>query len=241
MDQHFRVADMIVLCPGCHDMATRGAFAEAEEREMQTSPCNLDRGYASGLLVMHQRFAAIRCGRGLLVGDGLTISIDDAQLLSIEVSADRRLELSIDLCTPEGEQVALIHRNEWLSGDAAQWDIVAEYRKLKLWSAKYRITLEVDATRVPVSVRADLRHHDHSVLLRPSGIFWGRGARPQTFIKDIGLVGISLAVDTQAETMRMIPYEGEGILIGDLTGPNPLDDCLRAWHKLKHQGDGLRL
>ena len=39
-DQHFRVADMMVLCPNHHDQATKGAMPEPQQRLLKVNPYN---------------------------------------------------------------------------------------------------------------------------------------------------------------------------------------------------------
>ena len=46
-EQHFRVDDMMILCPNCHSMATDGALTIEEQRAIQSNLFNISRGYAS--------------------------------------------------------------------------------------------------------------------------------------------------------------------------------------------------
>src|SRR4051794_9612932 len=62
VEEHYRIEDMMLLCPVCHDAASKGALDEATQRELQGNPFNVRRGFASGMLLINQRYCAVRCG-----------------------------------------------------------------------------------------------------------------------------------------------------------------------------------
>ena len=88
IEEHFRVEDMMALCPYCNDAATKGALNEAAQRRYQAEPHNVRTGHSSGALFVNQSYVAVAFGGALLVGDGARITIDDVELLKLGVSPD---------------------------------------------------------------------------------------------------------------------------------------------------------
>ena len=81
-DQHYRSEDMMVLCPLHHDQATKGAMPEAEQRVLKTTPFNIERGHARGLLEVKQDYCAADLGSITMVGEGVFLSINRESVLS---------------------------------------------------------------------------------------------------------------------------------------------------------------
>jgi hypothetical protein len=61
-EQHFRVEDMVALCPNHHDLANAGAINEDEQRSLKIEPYNCVNGYAGGQLAVDQRDTHVTLG-----------------------------------------------------------------------------------------------------------------------------------------------------------------------------------
>ena len=144
--EHFDPDDMMILCPNCHDAATKGALSEESQKQAQSDPYNRRRGYASGALMVGQKYCAIACGGTLLVGDGMAIRMDGLELLRLSAGADGDLQVSLELRDQDGTVLAVVERNEWISGDPDLWDMRSDHDRLKLWTASRAIVLEINGS-----------------------------------------------------------------------------------------------
>lgn len=233
IENHFRVKDMMILCPTCHDAATKGALTEIQQRRIQKAPHNVEKGYASGDLLVGQRYVAVAFGGTLLVGDGSRISVDGVDLLKLSVSNDGELELSVELRDPSGKVLAVIDHNEWISGDPSLWDMTSDHDRLKIWSASRRIALDLDARATPVKLRADLWHKGQLIRLNASGISWDGEIINGGGISDLGLVGMSLELQTEPTGLNIVPYLGQGMLVSEPDAVIRLTKSVNAWQKIK--------
>jgi hypothetical protein len=228
----------MVLCPYCHDAATKGALSEAQQRVIQTDPFNLRQGFASGALLVNQPYVAVACGGTLLVGDGTAITVNGVDLLRLTTSDYGELQLSVNLIDDQGATIALIERNEWLSGDPLVWDMTSDHDRLKIWSASRKIALQIDARATPVYLRADLWHAGQLVRLNSAGISWDGTALSEGGISDLALVGMSLDLDTRARSLQMRPYLGNAMLVSEADPVKRLSKAVNAWRKLVGDAGG---
>lgn len=223
----------MILCPTCHDAATKGALTEIQQRKIQKTPHNIEKGYASGDLLIGQSYVAVAFGETLLVGDGSRISVNDVDLLKLTVSKDGELELSVELRDPSGKVLAVIAHNEWVSGDPSLWDMTSDHDRLKIWSASRHIELDIDARATPVKLRADLWHEGHLIRLNASGISWGEENTNGGGISNLGLVGMSLELQTKPKKISIVPYLGQGFIVSEPDALTRLTKSVNAWQKLK--------
>jgi trigger factor len=215
-EPHFRVEDMMILCPNCHSMATDGALTIDEQRAIQQEPYNLRRGYASGAMKVNQPYCAVAAGGVLLVGNGPLITADEFPLLTLEAGHGGEMLLSINLMDEHDHALALIEQNEWVSGDASIWDMESGHQKLTIRQAYRRISLDINAKNEPVRLRAELWRKGRLIGLNQTGVTVDahRLERPGG-IGDLGLVDISLNLDLISGNLRLIPYVETGCLVSE--------------------------
>ncbi len=72
---------MMVLCPGCHDMATKGALSVERQRKFKSLPHNVKKGYASGLLHVLHPYPAFAFGSNVVITEGPILSVRGAPVL----------------------------------------------------------------------------------------------------------------------------------------------------------------
>lgn len=172
-DQHFRTEDMMVLCPNCHDMATRGGLSVDDQRRFKSRPHNVRKGYAAGIMSVPWNVPVLNLGGTLFVNDGTMLAFKGKPVLSAGLNEAGGLELSLDLEDRHGRTIAVIERNEWVSGDASVWDLECGYRWLRIRARKRRVLLEVDARSFPVRVRANLWREGKQIFVGPNGLAFG--------------------------------------------------------------------
>lgn len=176
-DPHYRPGDMMILCPNCHDKATQGVMKEDEQRRLKGRPSNIEHGHAAGQLVIDSERPEINIGNSVgMIGAGPLIEVDGEPLLSLALSPDNSLLLSVSLYDEDDELVARVAENEWETEDPLPWDLAFKYRHLTIRSAPRKITLAIDARQDPITLRGKLWRHGMPVDLGADGIGLPRGS-----------------------------------------------------------------
>lgn len=189
-DHHFRPDDMMVLCPYCHGEVGYGLLDEDEQRRHKANPYNIVHGLAQGPLALQQRTLAIALGTTEFVGDGTFIRVDNHPLLSLSLSGDGRLQVSVELNDHDGNLLALIDKNEWITGDPHPWDVEYGGRWLIIRRRQGEISLHVDARPSVVSVRGSLWYKRQHFVINEAGIrFNDTAMQPEQ--RNIGGVGVA--------------------------------------------------
>jgi hypothetical protein len=190
-DQHYRVEDMMVLCPNHHDMATKSALPVEAQRKHKASPKNIIDKRARGRLEVYQDYCAMKLGSITVVNEGSFLRIDGEDVLSCYVS-EKRLEISLKLYNENDDLLVEIGKNEWVSGDPLPWDIVSEYRRLTIRERAGQISLSLDVTTTPPELRAQFWRHGRRIACDPVQI---RIGNPETvFLRDLAFVGGPISV-----------------------------------------------
>jgi hypothetical protein len=181
VEPHNRPEDMMALCPTCHAMATAGALPEAEQRALKATPVNIARGRAEGFLKLDQAECAVMIGAMRMGGNVQLLRVDGEGLLAILLDDDGQFYISVTVYDEDDNLLLLIDRNDWVTGDAAVWDIEYGFRHLTLRRAHGDIVLSIDARQDPVRLRANLWKHGNNIQLGPPGeqdvIVTGMGRR----------------------------------------------------------------
>lgn len=206
-------SDIMLLCPIHHHEATVGAMLEEEQRFFKTHPYNIERGFVEGKLKINQNTPVVAIGTNQFVGDGNFILVDQENLLSIEVE-NGRLELSMQLYDRNDNLLALIKRNEWVSGDPLPWDLESQFQWLKIRRKLRDIALEIDARKFPIEIRADMWRNGQNFQLNPSQILFN-GVVKNAGLINLCLVALQLVADTSNQTfsIRPDPRFGKGHLV----------------------------
>ncbi|MFB7085522.1 hypothetical protein [Streptomyces sp. NPDC056296] len=223
-------------------MATKGVFSDAQQREMQDAPFNIRKGLAGGMLHTRQNYCAVLAGGVLLVGEGPVIIADGEPLLTLSPDEGGHIKISMTLRDKDGNLIALIEDNEWLSGDTTVWDMESDHQKLVVRSAANHVALNLNMKGEPAHLRAKFWHGGYLVDLRGIGIrINGRNAGQQ--ISDLAFAGMALDLDTEIPRVRLVPQLKRALTI---SGPDPLDrlkKTVEAWQRLKgeeHDSAGQR-
>ena len=231
--EHFRPEDMMVLCPNHHDMATKGAFPESEQRRYKAAPFNLKRGYANGILAIEQSYCAFDFGSVQMVSDRAFFSVDGELLLGVRVDAEGRLGLSLTLYDDADALLVLIDDDEWISGDPAVWDLEADWQRLTLRRSLRDIRLRLDASRFPMRLKARLRKNGALIDITPRGVFLDDGTRDiASSLQELCLVNMGIHIDTASGEIRL-GEEREGVIVSDPDHLSRLARGTQAFAKLR--------
>src|SRR5262249_32200160 len=115
-EPHFRPEDMMVLCPNCHQQASRGAMTAEETRRHKGQPYNRLHCHTGGMLTADHGLCAVEAGRIVLIAQGDLIRVDGEPLLGISRGPQGGLEFSLALYDQDDQLLVRIERNEWVAG-----------------------------------------------------------------------------------------------------------------------------
>jgi hypothetical protein len=235
-DDPYPPTEMMLLCPIHHDQATKGALPESEQWELKRHPHNITHGLAGGQLTVNQPYCAVAIGQSLMVGDMAFVVANGEPLLSLSSAQDNgQLELAVTLYDESDALLALIDRNEWVTGDPFPWDIESDFQYLRIRRKLGDISLEIDARRDPVRLRADLWRGGHRIRLSPRGIQIDGENVTGVGIQNLGLVamGIDLHTDEGRVTLSPDARFGSGVLVSQPTFTDRLVESVAAFNRLK--------
>ncbi|MFG3380886.1 hypothetical protein [Streptomyces sp. NPDC047999] len=232
-DQHFRVEDMMLLCPLCHDMATKGVFSDAQQREIQRAPFNVRKGLTGGMLYTRQNYCAVLAGGVLLVGEGPVIIADGEPLLTLSPDEGGHVRISATLRDEYGSLIALIEDNEWLSGDSTVWDMESDHQKLVIRSAANHVALNLNMKGEPAHLRAKFWHAGYMVDLRGIGIRINGMNAGLKVSKGLAFAGIALDLDTAIPRIQLAPQLKSALLVSDPDPRKRLRKAVEAWQRIK--------
>ena len=230
-DHHFRVDDMMLLCPLHHDQATKGALTEKQQRQAKANPRNIADGLATGRLTVNQGYLAVAVGTVLMVGDGPLIAVDGETLVQTTLGTDSNLLLSVRLFDSEDQLVAEVDANEWITGNPLPWDMESDYQVLRLRSAPYRISLDINAKGEPISLRGDLWRGQTRIRLSRTSIEIGNEEGPAMGISHLGLVGAG--IDASTTHRHIQPLGDAAMLVSDPDPTRRLVKSVRALSRLR--------
>jgi hypothetical protein len=225
----------MVLCPLCHDQATKGAMPEAEQRRLKASPWNIRHQMTKGLLSVRQNYCAVGFGAVTWVGEGVCLRIDGDDMLGF-VLDDGNLALSLRLFSQTGDLLVEIVRNEWIAGDPLPWDIEADWQKLTIRERARDISLSLNAKAIPLELRAQFWHNGKYIECSTAGVSISVGpTKGKVELKELSVFGGPLEIHT---TQNISVAYGGGLI----AWANPRERLWKAkeaWLKLKRAREAI--
>jgi hypothetical protein len=204
-EPHFRPDDMMILCPNCHDMATKGALSESRQRKFKGYPFNRKHGYVRGIVHIDEVPGTVLLSDTSLVDEGCFVSVGQKCLVSIEIGADGELALSLSLYDKGDNLLVEVERSEWTAGDPSIWDLESDHQFLKLRSKPHDILLEIDARKNPLRVRAQLWYSGTSINCKPSRMILNTPGVKNVVISGGEMSGHRVAVSADGRASGIIP------------------------------------
>jgi hypothetical protein len=232
-EPHFRVADMMVLCPLHHDQATKKAMPEDEQRKFKARPRNIVAGLAKGLLAVRQDYCAADFGSITVVGDGTFLRIGGEDIVGFHLE-DGNIQISLRLYSESDELLLRIDRNEWLSGDPLPWDIDADWQILTLRERARRVTLSLKAKAVPLEVTGSFYRYGQRVSISNGGIQVGNKSA-SAGLHELALVGMALEVQATGTGFGVKPTSNDpfGMIVSWPNRRERLWKAKDAWKKIE--------
>jgi hypothetical protein len=206
---------------------------------MKRNPYNVTHGLAGGQLTINQNYCAVAIGQSLMVGETAFVVADGERLLSLSADPESgQLELSLTLYDDADGLLALIERNEWVSGDPFPWDIESDFQRLRIRRKLGDISLEIDARREPVRLRADIWRGGHRIRLSPREIRIDTDTVSGVTIAYLGLVAMGIELRTRDGQVEFShdPRDGNGCLVSGPPLIERLTESIAAWNRIKGGG-----
>lgn len=204
-EHHFRAADMMILCPNCHDMATKGALKEQKQRHFKALSFNRKRGYSKGKLWVSESAGTVLLSGTSLIGEGCFVSVGPKCLVKLDVGPEGSLELSLSLFDKADNLFVDVERNEWKAGDPSLWDLESDYQFLKLRSKPNDVLLEIDARKDALRIRAQLWYQGTKIDCKPSRIIANAPSVKNMTIQGGTMSGYKFAVSADGRASGIVP------------------------------------
>jgi hypothetical protein len=221
--------EIMLLCPICHHEATVGAMTKDEQVFHKKNPKNIKDGFVEGKLKINQSTPATTLGNNQFIGTGNFLLVDGESLLSIEI-VENRLEISLKLYDMGDNLVAKIINDEWVSGDPLPWDLESSFQWLRIRRKLNDISLDIDARKYPLEIKADLWRKGQNFQLRPDKLLFN-GVVTQSGFVNLCLVAMSLQANTSTKSFSMVPDPryGNGALVSNSNISERVKQGLEAW------------
>ena len=162
-DPHFRHEDMMILCPfphhyECHDYRESPTLSIEQQRAYKKNPHNIQKGFIEGLLKF--RGNQVKVGYSLLtVKKGINLSIinyNQNSVFELSIGENNNLEISGIFYDKEGNLLATLEKNNFISKEPFPWDIEFKRQWFKIKLKPRDIFLEIDAHKSPIEVKANV-------------------------------------------------------------------------------------
>lgn len=227
-------AEMMVLCPNHHHEATVGALTVEEQRGWKQNPTNVANGSVEGLLKARDSVIAVGLGSCEFVGPGFKLVVDGKPLLALERSEADLLQLSLELYDAEDNLLLTIVNNEWIAGDPLPWDFEFGHRWLTLRRKARDVAIQIDARKTPTLLSGEMWCKGQQFLFDQRQLTFDGVVQDIGFL-EMGLVGMSIQVDTTTKMVSLVPDPkyGEGKIISWPDRAERVQKCIHALAELE--------
>jgi hypothetical protein len=195
-------ADIMLLCPICHQEATVKAMTLEEQKLFKKNPLNLKEGFVEGKLKINQAEPIVILGSTTFVGNGKIICINEEALISLDINKQELL-LSLRLYDRKDKLVVEIRENEWIVGDPLPWDFVSGFQTLTIRRKLGDISLDIDARKVPIKLCADIWRTGQNYRVSPSEISIN-GDILRADIQGGKMEGMCLNIDSKRKSLTIM-------------------------------------
>ncbi len=195
----------MLLCPTCHDMATKGALKEPRQRHFKEHPFNRKRGYSKGKLWVNAPTGTVLLSSTSLIGGGCFVSVGSECLVKLDVGPEGSIELSLVIYDKSDSLLVVVDHNEWKAGDPSVWDLESDYQFLKIRSKRYDVLLEINAQKEPLRIRAQLWHKGTRIDCKPSQMEMSTPTEKNMVIRGGSLSGFRIATSADGKSTGIVP------------------------------------
>lgn len=215
-EEHFRIKDMMCLCPNHHDEATQGAMTMEEQYDYKARPFNIQEGCVQGRLKVDYIEPIVRMGNCNFVGEGSYLTVDGHWLVALRVE-EGALVISVRLYDALGNRILEVIDNEWISTNELPWDILASYQYLKIRQKKHKVSLEINTKECPIFLKGQIEYKGQMFKFTPHRFFFNGVVKELSFI-GVSIIGGGLNVSFTKKTLEIKPLaEGQNIrMIGTI-------------------------
>lgn len=168
-DQHFRPADMMVLCGQCHPLCTVNAIPQSEQRALKTRPKNIVDNLVRGMLFVNTSELSVNLAGGKAVETPNLLSLSGQNVLSAKRDSEHgRVLISASIHDQTGNVVASLHDNEWSMIPDTVWDFETYPLHSTIRLAPREIAFAVDVRNDEVNLRGKWFHRGSVIEFTPT-------------------------------------------------------------------------
>lgn len=168
-DQHFRPADMMVLCGQCHPLCTVGAIPQSVQRVWKARSKNIVDNLVRGTLFVNTRELAVNLAGGKAIETPNLLSLSGITVLSAKRDEeDGRILISASIHDRCGTSVAVLNDNEWSMNPGLVWDFESYPLHSTIRLAPRDIAFAVDVRNDEVNLRGSWFHQGMAINFTPS-------------------------------------------------------------------------
>lgn len=173
-DPHFRPEDMMILClehhGECHDYRENPTLSIEEQREAKENPFNIKNGHMEGLLKIRTNqvkvgWSLFTLKKGVFI-DIIKVGQDSA--FSLSMREENNLEISGNFYDKDGNLLATLEKNNFISDEQFPWDIQFRRQWVKINLKPRDIFLEINTHITPIEVRANVWYKGFHLIINKS-------------------------------------------------------------------------
>lgn len=168
-DQHFRPADMMVLCGQCHPLCTVGAIPEVDQRAMKARPKNIVDNLVRGHLFVNKSELVVNLAGGRATETPNLLQLSQEVVLSARRDAEHgRVLISANIHDRDGNTVGFLRDNEWNMIPDLVWDFETYPLHSTVRLAPRQIAFAVDVRNDEVCLQGKWFHGGQDIEFTPT-------------------------------------------------------------------------
>lgn len=168
-DQHFRPADMMVLCGQCHPLCTVNAIPQSDQRALKARPKNIVDNLVRGMLFVNTSELSVNLAGGKAIETPNLLVLSGQKVLSAKRDSEHgRVLISASIHDQTGNVVASLIDNEWSMIPNAMWDFETYPLHSTIRLAPREIAFAVDVRNDEVNLRGKWFHRGSVIEFTPT-------------------------------------------------------------------------
>jgi hypothetical protein len=173
-EQHFRAADMMVVCASCHQLFTVGAIPVNDQRKMKDRPKNIVDNLVRGHLYVNTNELSVNLAGGKAIDTPNLLTLSSQVVLSARRDGENgRVLISAIIQNNDGTTIAELNDNEWSLVPGLVWDFESYPLQSTIRLSQGEIAFKVNVKNDEVNLQGKWYHNSMNVEFTPSKMQYG--------------------------------------------------------------------
>lgn len=211
-DHHYRINDMVAVCPGCHHRFH--AMPRAKQYRLKHDPINKRGGGQKGSLEVSSSLISFNIATCILDNCRRIIGFEGEDLFSWRIE-DGEFKISLHIQGPSGTTLLRILDNEIMTELSGSWDVKFQYNRVRIWTKSRKIFAEIDIRQNPAKFLFETHASGAHVRFGRSAIFI-KGERFEASMANTTLSNIDGYIFDFFDSHRTIPRMVAGTTVFSL-------------------------